>query len=395
MRPARTTDDLPLPDGPTTPSSGEPTSRATSSATSRSRPKNTWASSHSKLARPLNGHSTGSCSPPPGAYRLARSCTRWRSMTLLSRATAAVSRSLRPIAARSAASASRRLASPRAHSLTTSCTRAGMPPVVAEHRSTDSSVGRPAEVQRGDLGHRFPVERQELPEACARHPAQKPGERWRVGLRTVRAQHEQGPVAGRADERGELVDHGRVSRVEVVEHEQRRLGRVDESRHGLAGRRRRTGEAHVAHGRALRVDLAGQLGGDAGLPHPADAGEEDERRAARPRQPPGVTQPGELLLAIGQLGERVELGRQLCSRAATHRCRGGRGELGAGPVALVRPFREPAREDGVERRSELGSGCAQPRRFLVDVGPQNGEVAVPRRTASRRSGTRTEGTSSE
>ena len=38
-RPARRTEDLPLPDGPTTPSSGAPTSCATSSATSRSRPK--------------------------------------------------------------------------------------------------------------------------------------------------------------------------------------------------------------------------------------------------------------------------------------------------------------------------------------------------------------------
>jgi hypothetical protein len=37
--PARTAEDFPLPDGPTTASRGEPTSRATSSATSRSRPK--------------------------------------------------------------------------------------------------------------------------------------------------------------------------------------------------------------------------------------------------------------------------------------------------------------------------------------------------------------------
>ena len=37
--PARSAEDLPLPDGPTTPSSGAPASRATISATSRSRPK--------------------------------------------------------------------------------------------------------------------------------------------------------------------------------------------------------------------------------------------------------------------------------------------------------------------------------------------------------------------
>ena len=49
------TDDLPLPDGPTTPSSGAPTSRATSSATSRSRPKKYVGVGASNDARPLNG----------------------------------------------------------------------------------------------------------------------------------------------------------------------------------------------------------------------------------------------------------------------------------------------------------------------------------------------------
>ena len=41
------------------PSTGEPASRATRSATSRSRPKKTSASSTSKLARPLNGQHRG------------------------------------------------------------------------------------------------------------------------------------------------------------------------------------------------------------------------------------------------------------------------------------------------------------------------------------------------
>jgi hypothetical protein len=45
-----------LPDGPITASSGEPTSRATSSATSRSRPKKYSAWAASNVARPRNGH---------------------------------------------------------------------------------------------------------------------------------------------------------------------------------------------------------------------------------------------------------------------------------------------------------------------------------------------------
>ena len=46
---------MPLPDGPTMPRKPPPTSLATSSATSRSRPKKYSASTGSKLASPLNG----------------------------------------------------------------------------------------------------------------------------------------------------------------------------------------------------------------------------------------------------------------------------------------------------------------------------------------------------
>ena len=49
---------MPLPDGPTMPTRGEPTSRATSSATSRSRPKKNAASARPKDARPLYGQTT-------------------------------------------------------------------------------------------------------------------------------------------------------------------------------------------------------------------------------------------------------------------------------------------------------------------------------------------------
>ena len=54
---------MPLPEGPTTPSKGTPTARATSSATSRSRPKKYRASATSKLARPLNGHTSDDSCP--------------------------------------------------------------------------------------------------------------------------------------------------------------------------------------------------------------------------------------------------------------------------------------------------------------------------------------------
>ena len=57
-RPARTTEDFPLPDGPTTPSSVVPTSLGTSSRTRRSRPKKYCASATSNAASPLNGQIT-------------------------------------------------------------------------------------------------------------------------------------------------------------------------------------------------------------------------------------------------------------------------------------------------------------------------------------------------
>ncbi len=59
-RPARTPRTCRCPTGPTTPSRGAPASRATISATSRSRPKNHSASATSKDASPLNGqHDVG------------------------------------------------------------------------------------------------------------------------------------------------------------------------------------------------------------------------------------------------------------------------------------------------------------------------------------------------
>ena len=74
-RPARTTEDLPLPDGPTTPSSDVPTSRATSSATSRSRPKKYSASATSNGASPLKGHTTGRSLSSTSASRSSARCS--------------------------------------------------------------------------------------------------------------------------------------------------------------------------------------------------------------------------------------------------------------------------------------------------------------------------------
>ena len=79
-RPAQRSDDLPLPEGPTSASRGVSTSLAVSSSTSRSRPKKTSTSSGSKGASPLYGQmdTRGCCTRvvvPLGGFSVG-SCTR-------------------------------------------------------------------------------------------------------------------------------------------------------------------------------------------------------------------------------------------------------------------------------------------------------------------------------
>ena len=129
------TDDLPLPDGPTMPSSGAPTSRATSSATSRSRPKKYGASATSKDARPLNGHTTGRRATA-GACRLVRSSDDLVGELGLDRPQlGAPGRGVRGRQLDAAGSLSR-----TAHSRASSCTCAGLPRLSSNSRRKGGST---------------------------------------------------------------------------------------------------------------------------------------------------------------------------------------------------------------------------------------------------------------
>ena len=76
--PASNTEDLPDPDAPTRHSTGRVTRRATTSATSRSRPKNHCASSDPKACRPRKGHTVvGLGSVRVASWTRCRSMTRW------------------------------------------------------------------------------------------------------------------------------------------------------------------------------------------------------------------------------------------------------------------------------------------------------------------------------
>ena len=257
--PARTMDDLPLPEGPTTPSSVAPGRRATSSATSCSRPKNASASATSKLARPLYGQTCSAAAVSASTRPRAR----WRSTTLLVRSAWAARSSWRPTAARSAACSRRRLASARSHSATISWTRSGTPPVSSSTASSGSATAASPAIDPASSASRVGVEWLKL---SVRRAGKR---RARGGEHECRRACDS--VAGMAHGVEELL----VRRVEIVEDEQ------DGRRHRAGLGQRRSGgvaasdAAHVPHLAALRTNLPRQLGCETGLTHaprPGDHG---------------------------------------------------------------------------------------------------------------------------
>ena len=266
-RPARTTDDLPLPDGPTTPSSGAPTSRATSSATSRSRPKKYGASSASNDARPLKGHTTGA-SPSCGS---AGSRVAWSWTTPPASSASIERRSARPAAAREATSCTRRPASRRAHRLAASWTRRGMPALSSSSRWAGTSSAASGGAYWGDdRADRRLVERVEH-----QHDARV------AGLGDVGDGDDEGVTAELARRRRDLL----ARTLGVVEHDEQRAGSIAGLRENLFRPRGR----RVEHRRAAAVHLRGELGNQPALPDPLLAGKRDEpasaRRAPRPSTP--------------------------------------------------------------------------------------------------------------
>ena len=135
--PARSAEDLPLPDGPTMPISGAPASRATISATRRSRPKKNSASSTSNDASPLNGQATSSDVDVAQLRALAQRLQPHHGAgeSVFGRA-----QSVRSVAARLAEALIRRAASARAHSAASRCTRCGIPPLSRTSRSAAAAA---------------------------------------------------------------------------------------------------------------------------------------------------------------------------------------------------------------------------------------------------------------
>ena len=274
-RPARTTEDLPLPDGPTTPSSGAPTSRATSSATSRSRPKKYGASAASNDARPLNGHTTGA-SPSPRLAPLARGLELDDAAGELGLHRAQPARPAAP--RRPPATRSRRLR--RAHWLATSCTRRGTPPLAP---SSHSRGGRrpPAsgDVAGGDRAHRGRPRRSRsrtstTPGRVRRAPRRR--SRWRARAR----------AAGRSRTARQQLGRRRSASSTTTSSGRRALAAPGEH---VVDRARGSGAGRVEHARHRAVDLDGQLGREAALADPVRAGERDEPRRARAAPRPSAS----------------------------------------------------------------------------------------------------------
>ena len=219
-----------FPDGPTTPSSGAPTSRATSSATSRSRPKKYGASTTSKDARPLNGHTHRRGTVVVlGALRrrLQRDDARPRARPPSSTAHHDRPRSARP--------SHRHGARPRAAPTgrDRSCTRRGTPPLA----SSSPSVGNVPPARAAAIAStRRGVQGPEHDRIVRRTPA------------TARPGRRRAPAPASRPQRRELQAGQRVAardgsraptRVEVVRDDERRAAprRVPRRRAARAGRR--------------------------------------------------------------------------------------------------------------------------------------------------------------
>ena len=289
------TDDFPLPDGPTIASSGAPTRRATSSATSRSRPKKYSASSASNAARPLYGQTIGARSSSTSrATRPARSRADCSSTTLPASSASSARASLRPAAARSATASTRRVASRRAHSLAASWTRRATPWLLAINASTGIArplVGR--RIDRGDRPDAVGVEWLEHDRVARFQPRQR--RRLRPG-----GQHQGRDLVERGHEPAQRGSHLGRRAIGVVDHDQRGppglAGAREDGQRGLG----RAGPGGVEHGGAFAVRVARELGREPGLAHAIRADERDQRARPSRRALPAGPQPAQLVLAADQ-----------------------------------------------------------------------------------------------
>ena len=310
-RPACTTDDFPLPDGPMTPSIGAPTSRATSCATSCSRPKKYGASATSNEASPLNGHIDGLLlSVPDPVDALARGLERLDVVRKLGLDRAQVGAARRG-APGDRAHPSRGLAArPVAGDLVHPARHA---PAHVEQPLVRDVIGRVrGRVEEGDLAHRGEVERLE-------HDRLVNAEVRERLLVVPGHEDENLAVRGCSQRLAQFGAHLGGRLVGVVQHEQRRALRLT----GVGHRVEQRAAAAVGgqHRGATAVDGAGQLGGDPRLAAPATAGDREDRAAPGSGGVPALPQHGEPVVAPDQRrgSERVELGRELGRRRGIER----------------------------------------------------------------------------
>ena len=306
---------MPLPEGPTTASRVEPTSRATSSATRRSRPKKYSAWAASKGARPRNGQTAG-C---PRSRRFLDRVEAGALAGHLQVDDAAGDRGLcgaqlgaivgRPVRVRG-----QTLGGLRASPLAGGSVDAQRHPLALGEQCPHGDDDALGGIEGGDLGRRILAQRVEA-QALGGARLQQGGKRRRALLVVMKDADQERAALGLAGQgRGGLEDRGRGV-VGVVEDEERR----SVARGGLGdGRQRRHGEfatAGVEDRGALALDLGGELGHQ---PRLADPGRPPDHHAddpalARPR--PAPAQPVKLALAPGeQRRAALELGGELDDR---------------------------------------------------------------------------------
>ena len=308
--PARSTDDLPLPDGPTTASNGAPTRRATSSATSRSRPKKYSASAASNVARPLYGQTAGRDGVlAVGADQAGALASRLQlddaaGELLLERA--------------GLAAAGRRAPGRRVDA---ACGLASRPlggglvniacdPAARGQQRLDGHRLRAGRgVEGGDRPDAGGVERLE-------HERLVRLQSCECGGLLPGGQHEHRQATERRREIAQRRAHHGGRAVGIVDHDQRRPPRLARPGDRRQRRLRGTGPGRVEDRRVLAMRLAGDLRGQTRLAHPVRAGDRHQRartgRSALPARP----QRAQLAVAPDQRRRRrrVELARKLRRR---------------------------------------------------------------------------------
>ena len=384
--PARTAEDLPLPDGPTTASSGEPTSRATSSATSRSRPKKYSAWAASKVASPRNGQTAGSGALRPPRLGRAGRARRAPAGEQVAGQIGLGGAQLAALAGGAAGARPGRLGDPRPRPLRGRAMHGERNASALRGERLDGTSSPRRQVEARDLRDGLVPERAELERPLA------PSRKGRAAGRACAARRATEAGAARATDRGGAIEHvaaasSASSRTSSVERSPRPRAEWRRA-HRRGGARVRVDDGHPPRSASRASSAASRV-----LPMPARA--RDEHHAAAP-----LARVGQQLEQLGELPVPAREQRRAAlepagssSGPAAHRARDpARGSRPAARAARRPARRRPPRPASPRRcgtpRAPRPGGRSGTARASAGRAGARAAAAPPRRPRARRPGPR-------